>query len=188
MKKILLALGILATTTIYAQEKKDSTNSQRQNDIMLSPIELIAVPALNISYERLINKDNAIGVNFLSYLKNDSGYSISQISPYYRMYFGEKFGSGFFVEGFLPITTTKDTSTYTFYDINYSEQQVEFKRTSIGIGVGFGGKWATKRNIIFEASIGIARRIGDKTIENNTFKYESSNLTGKGMLGIGYRF
>lgn len=180
MKKITLSLAFafLGTSMLLAQETTENT-ATRQNDIMISPIELIAIPAVNVSYERLLNEDNGIGINGIFYVGNDDEeVRFSQISPYYRAYFGKKYASGFFVEGFLPITMTKE------YVYNYNEGVYASERlvdeTTFGVGVGFGGKWVAKRNIIFEASAGIARRFGGDS--------GTSEITGKGMLGIGYRF
>lgn len=181
MKKLLLfvftGLGIF---NLYAQETE---TSEQQNDIMLSPIELIAAPMINVSYERLLSENSGVGVNGMFYLgNNNDDYRFTQISPYYRMYFGKKYAAGFFVEGFAPITMTKDTY-YDFYaGPGYSSSSLrEDKNTTVGIGVGFGGKWVARKNIIFEASTGIARRFGTDS------KHDSA-ITGKGMLGIGYRF
>lgn len=180
MKKTFLAFAIVAGfLTINAQEE---SSAERQNDIMISPIELIAAPALNISYERLLNKDSGIGINGLFDFQKDTENSASQISPYYRMYFGKKYASGFFVEGFVPITMTADTRyKYVSGPGYYSSTPYSEKNTTIGLGVGFGGKWVARKNIIFEASIGIARRFG---IDSS---YDAP-ITAKGMLGIGYRF
>lgn len=180
MKKILLVSALVAgLSTLNAQE---TASAERQNDIMISPIELIAGPVLNVSYERLLNENSGIGINGLFDLQNDEDYSFNQISPYYRMYFGKKYASGFFVEGFVPITMTNDTHYIPHYDSNnYYTSPVEEKNTTLGIGVGFGGKWVARKNIIFEASAGIARRFG---LDSH---YDSA-ITGKGMLGIGYRF
>lgn len=180
MKKLIILLGFtcLGISTVNAQE----SNDERKNDIMLSPIELIAAPLLNISYERLLSANSGVGINGMFYLgnSNNENYGLTQISPYYRMYFGKKYGGGFFVEGFVPITTTKDY--YYFSNSGPFDSRVEDKRTTFGIGVGFGGKWITRNNIIFEASLGIGRRFGNKSY------YDDANITGKGMLGIGYRF
>lgn len=182
MKKVFLSLSIISTLFLSAQESENS-NSTRQNDIMLSPIELIAGPALNISYERLLNKDSGIGINgvFLFSDNEDNSNLKSQISPYYRMYFGKKYAAGFFVEAFVPITTTYDTDNIIFtnqngfYDYSYNKKN----NTTIGAGIGFGGKWVARKNIIFEVSGGVARRFGEGNYDK---------VTGKGMLGIGYRF
>lgn len=162
MKKFLFVMALFAAAlNLQAQETADG--SVRQNDILVSPIELIAIPMLNISYERLLNENSGIGINGMFYFGNDADddYRLNQISPYYRMYFGRKYASGFFVEGFVPITMTKDTY-YDFYaGPGYiSQQPREENNTTIGIGIGFGGKWVARKNVVFEASTGIARRFG----------------------------
>lgn len=180
MKKLLFfALYGFGILNLNAQETETSI---RQNDFTLSPIELIEVPLLNISYERLLNESSGVGANGLFYFgKNSDSDGFTQISPYFRSYFGKKFASGFFVQGFVPITMTKEH--YRVYNESYSESTKEVeKRTSIGLGFGFGGKWVSKRNIIFETSIGIAKRFGEAK------NYFSTDITGIWMLGIGYRF
>lgn len=180
MKKLLLIASLAFGFTAQAQEE----SSDRQNDVLISPIELIAGPALNVSYERLLNKDSGIGINVLALLDNndDSGLK-SQISPYYRMYFGKKYAAGFFVEGFVPITMSNDGIHTVNGGPGYFNTTVTYKKnTTIGAGIGFGGKWVARRNIVFEASMGIARRFGMNS------EYNDTPITGKGMLGIGYRF
>ena len=189
MKKnfTLFAWIILGITGMYAQTENPTSTSERKNDVMISPIELIASPLLNISYERLISENSGVGVNGMFYFRDNKDVydsRFSQISPYYRMYFGKKYAAGFFVEGFVPITSTKDYY-YTYnYDYVFSTNSEEVRRTTVGIGIGLGGKWITRNNIVFEVSGGLARRFGSS---NKEF-YGSDNLTGKGMLGIGYRF
>lgn len=181
MKKLLSLSALLGVMAVSAQE---NSGSDLMNDVMISPIELIAGPALNVSYERLLNKDSGIGINGVFILNSDDEGLRSQISPYYRMYFGKKYAAGFFVEGFVPITTSNDSwVNYNYVTGNnmYYETKEEIN-TTVGIGVGFGGKWIARNNIIFEASMGIARRFGLDEQNNG------SEITGKGMLGIGYRF
>lgn len=187
MQKIFLAVSLSLGLMVNAQsteEASSSSNSERKNDIMLDPISLISVSAININYERLLNENSGVGLHAFAYLGD--GYDdedddvFSQFSPYYRMYFGKKYASGFFVEGFVPITSTRYTEYYSRQNSEgyYYESSEEKKSTNIGIGVGFGGKWLTKKNIIFELSGGVARSFG-----KNDFQ-----LTGKYMFGIGYRF
>ncbi|WP_417428304.1 DUF3575 domain-containing protein [Halpernia sp.] len=177
MKKLLFSALLLSTVAISAQET-ESQSSERQNDIMISPIELIGGAALNFSYERLLNKDSGVGINGLFGFKDNDNNAFSQISPYYRMYFGKKYGGGFFVEGFVPITSTKDGG-YNYYNGGGYTQKNPETNTTVGAGIGFGGKWVARKNIIFELSSGIARRFGSGNFDK---------ITGKGMLGIGYRF
>lgn len=181
-KKIFIA-GAFLVGFIPLMAQETSGETLQQNDVMISPIELIATPMLNISYERLLNENSGVGINGIFYFGNDSDDShedskFSQVSAYYRMYFGKKYAAGFFVEGFVPITMTTDVR---YYNTGVSSDADRRSSTTIGAGIGFGGKWVVKRNFVFEASMGVARRFG----KNNAY---FSALTGKGMLGIGYRF
>lgn len=166
---------------LNAQTTGDAIDiSEKQNDIMGDPVMLVGVPLLNVSYERFLNKDSGVGFNLMLELDNSN---LFQISPYYRMYFGQEYASGFFIEGFVPIYLGKQKAYLNEDDTSqiFSET-VNVNRTSIGIGFGLGKKWVIKKNIIFELSAGIGRLIGGE-------KYNYvSNLTGKGTLGIGYRF
>lgn len=100
------------------------------------------------------------------------------ISPYYRIYFGAKYAGGFFVEAFVPITSSNDAKIITG-NYQYANNYTYEKHTTVGAGFGFGSKWVVRKNIIFELSGGIARRFGSGIYDK---------VTGKGMLGIGYRF
>lgn len=186
MKRFLLLTLLMSfTLSINAQETSDvsEVSTQRMNDIMISPFPTIAGTHVSVSYERLLNADSGVGLDAFVSIQNSEG--ASQFSPYYRMYFGKKYAAGFFVEGFLPITTNKyKVDHYEVYPHDHVMYNSEEKTlTTFGFGVGLGGKWYTKKNIIFEASFGIARRFG-----NNEESYDYSPITGKGMLGIGYRF
>ncbi len=179
IKKMFTAYVVMACF-IHLRAQETYEEGIKRNDAMISPIELIATPMLNISYERLLNEKSGVGINGIFYFRNDSDDShedskFSQVSAYYRMYFGRKYAAGFFVEGFIPVTMTTDIR---YYSSKYDDNR---RSTTIGAGVGFGGKWVVKRNFVFEASMGIARRFG----KSNAY---FGALTGKGMLGIGYRF
>lgn len=175
MNKILSVCALFGLLNIHAQQNDETP---RKNEIMIDPIVLVAGPLLNVTYERLLSENSGIGLNALAYLGSEDD-KFTQFSPYYRMYFGKKYAAGFFVEGFVPITTT-DYDQYDYVYGQYEYNRVEKNVTAVGIGVGFGGKWITRNNILFEVSGGIGRLFGDhdKVLE----------LTPKGVLGIGYRF
>ncbi len=178
MKKTLILALIMIGLQINAQERK--------NDVMISPIHLIAEPSINVYYERILNKENGVGINLIIG-GEDTNY---EFSPFYRMYFGKKYAQGFFIEGFLPITnagyeecTTKKKYVLDDNNTEYSTYIVDCNirnLTTIGVGFGGGFKFVVKRNIVFEVSAGMLRRFG---INNNY-----GSVSGKGMLGIGYRF
>lgn len=175
--KLITTLLLMLSIFYQAQNTYD-----RKNDFTVGPFELIAVPAFNVSYERLLNAENGIGVNVLfgGNQINDNG--IFQISPFYRMYFGKKYASGFFLEGFSPINTGNVFTDKEIYNAETNTYHIssEFKNeTSIGLGIGAGGKWVVKRNIIFEVSGGLGRKIVTK---------DHTPIVGRWMLGLGYRF
>jgi hypothetical protein len=177
---LLIVLPLLMASTFdgYGQSGSQSEPAVRKNDILIDPIYLIALPVLNLSYERLLNADVGIGAHGLFGLEGIGGFS--QVSPYARMYFGERYASGFFLEAFVPITTSEETlSQYDYNTGNYIEN-TGARYTTAGIGVGLGGKWILKKNILFELGGGIARRFA--------YQGDGEPITGKWMLGVGYRF
>lgn len=187
MKKLFTILTVFITLfSLRAQElNSNQQNSERKNDILADPILLIAVPLINVSYERLISKDMGIGVNAMITL-NDEVDDFKQFSPYFRFYMGKNYASGFFLEGFVPVTigtvdtygSYYDSPTNTYFYSNIGSKNL----TTVGIGFGVGGKWVIKNRLVLEASGGIARRFGDFN------KYDIGEVTGKIMGGIGYRF
>jgi len=188
MKKLFTILTVFITLfSLHAQEmNSNQENSQeRKNDILADPVLLIAIPLVNVSYERLVSKDMGIGINAMITL-NDEVDDFKQFSPYFRFYMGKNYASGFFLEGFVPVTIETvdtygnyyDSPTNTYYYSNIGSKNL----TTVGIGFGVGGKWVIKNRLVLEASGGIARRFGDFN------KYDIGEVTGKIMGGIGYRF
>lgn len=164
MRKIyFLSIFFIYSLNSFAQDDA----YKRKNDILLDPISLIAGPVVNASYERIFSSDFGAGISFIG----GDGIDMVQFSPFGRMYFGQKYANGFFLEGFIPITKTED--------YNY-ESSVEKTVTTVGAGVGLGGKWVLKRNILLEVGGGIARRFRASEAEED--------ITGKWMIGVGYRF
>lgn len=185
MKKLLLALLLISSSHfVTAQESTTSDDKpQRKNDIVADPILLIAAPMINVSYERLIDDNQGIGVNAMILMGDNENFS--QYSAYYRMYFGKKYGAGFFLEGFVPVTNEDVTFyQYTYNPVigGYNEWRQEESFTTVGVGFGVGGKWVVRKNIVFEISGGLARRFGEDA------DYYLNEVTGKFMAGVGYRF
>ncbi|UOE38231.1 MULTISPECIES: hypothetical protein [Chryseobacterium group] len=183
MKKILL--GLFLTAGLCSAQTKDISENQRKNDIVADPVLLVAIPLANVSYERLISENKGIGVNAMVHLDRKED-RFTQFSAYYRMYFGKKYASGFFLEGFIPVTTNSyDDYHYQYDNITgfYTSTHVTKNNlTTVGVGFGVGGKWVLRNNLVIEASGGIARRFGDRS------NYHFEEVTGKIMGGVGYRF
>lgn len=183
MRKIFLALFL--TAGLCSAQTADVAEKQRKNDIVTDPVLLIAVPLANISYERLISENKGVGINAMMFLDRKED-RFTQFSAYYRMYFGKKYASGFFLEGFIPVTTnSNDDYNYVYEETTgfyYTSSVNKRSITTVGIGFGVGGKWVLRNNLVIEASGGLARRFGDRD------NYYFEEVTGKIMGGIGYRF
>lgn len=179
MKRTLLLWGVMAFVMIgHAQESKRERAVASPNHIMLDPISLIAGPVLNFSYERAINEDVGLGLHSL--LGLGAMDEMIQFSPFGRLYVGGSHGAGFFLEAFVPITNKEETFQ-KFSDIHANYIEATERRTSAGLGVGLGGKWLFKRNLMLEVGGGIARKLINTT-EN------TESITGKWMIGLGYAF
>lgn len=177
MKRLLVLFGFLCFSLSNAQTEEVevlSNNGGRRHDVMGNPIALV-LGVGNFSYEYSLNEDSGLGVStffvFDDYsVKTDAWY----IMPYYRYYFGKGWAKGFFLEGFTGILGDSEGG------VDFSKDY--FRRmegeTNFGFGIGLGGKWFLKKNLLFEASVGVGRRVDN----------EYSPVFGKGMLGLGYRF
>lgn len=174
MKKLILSFVLLMGVSSINAQTIEEVETFPRNDIFIDPVTLVAVPTLNVSYERLLNKDSGLGVNAVIGIGSISK-DFNQISPYYRMYFGKKYARGFFFDGFIPITMMIGT---IYNGSDYTRKTY----TTVGIGVGFGSKWELKRNLMFELSGGLGRKFGASE------GYFDAPITGRLMIGLGKRF
>ena len=177
MKKTLLSVMMVLSLHIsFAQNAPQESSTFRKSDLLFDPFWLIGGLAFNASYERILSEDSGLGVNAI-FGFGDSLDDFTQISPYYRAYFGSRYASGFYIEGFIPITVKKDYE----WDIYGNESASSVSRTTGGVGFGLGGKWVAKKKFVFDLNIGIGRKfIGNPAADDE--------VTGKGMIGIGFCF
>lgn len=159
---------------MFSQEDKTSPiENENFNELKLNALFLI-LGALEVTYERTLNEESGIGVTVFLPIDDEVSDDIKYyISPYYRFYFGEKYASGFFLEGFGMLNSTNR-------DINFFGGEDDF-RTDFALGIGLGGKWITKSGFIGEINFGIGRNL----FNNNNTDYE---IIGKGGITLGYRF
>jgi len=177
MKRFLLSMLLITSfISAFAQNSSQDIVNFRKSDIVIDPFWLIAGLAVNASYERILSEDSGIGANAIFGFNNDLD-DFTQISPYYRAYFGSKYASGFFIEGFVPITVRKEYENEA-WDDNRGDMKTY---TTGGIGFGLGGKWVAKKKFVFELSLGVARKV----VGNEG---SGEPVTGKGMIGVGFAF
>jgi hypothetical protein len=176
MKKtfVILIVTLLLSHNMFSQEDQVAKlENENFNELKLNALFLI-LGALEVTYERTLNEESGIGLTVFLPLDNDVSDEIKYyISPYYRFYFGNKYASGFFLEGFGMLNSTNR-------DINFFGGEDDF-RTDFALGIGLGGKWITNSGFIGEINFGIGRNL----FNNNDTDYE---IIGKGGITLGYRF
>ncbi|WP_040247027.1 DUF3575 domain-containing protein [Psychroserpens mesophilus] len=184
MKKcILTLLCSLFVLSIFAQDDQVEDVLVRSNEIKINALYTV-VGAFDITYERLLNEESGVGLNvFFPYdedIKDDINY---YVSPYYRLYFGNKYASGFFVEGFGMLHSTNYRESLIYFnefDPTFNIEEVEKTETNFALGIGTGGKWYTKSGFVGELSFGFGR---------NLLKSDyNSEFVGKLAITVGYRF
>ncbi len=178
MKKIAFILVSLICLSSFSQEtdKTEIERSENFNEVKLNGL-MAVVGALEIGYERTINDESAFGVSVLvPYDGLDTSLNY-YVSPYYRIYFGKKYAAGFFVEGF-GMLSSEDTSTII---LGNNPTITRDPVLDFALGIGFGGKWVSKKGLIAELNLAFGR---------NLFNTEDTSTEAVGKIGItiGYRF
>ena len=185
MKKLILwSLVLLFSNSMFAQEDTSVTNfnsNENNNEVKLNALFLV-LGAFDFTYERLLNEESGVGINVFLPYDNDIKDNINYfISPYYRMYFGEKYASGFFLEGFGMLSSVNDTVTVFSTPFDPNPTKIENESTDFALGIGVGGKWITNSGFVGELGFGFGRNITD-TADNG------DDFVAKIGITIGYRF
>lgn len=193
MKKILI-LGFVMAFSIgsYAQ-KTDTLKSVIQknaeaighggnNELKINLLfTVIGMP--EISYERLLADNMGVGASVFVGLDDSQDYKFGFI-PHFRLYFGAKKASGFFIEGNASIMTYNDYYNNYYYDSAYLPGYMPRSNkstTSFGLGAAAGAKFLTRNGFLGEAYLGVGRRLG----ENSNSGLEAYPRIG---ITIGKRF
>ena len=155
MKKITLILLFVSAVT-FAQ-KSENTSGKNRSEIKLNAFSL-ALGAIDFEFERTINKKSSIGFSILTNLDEFiDGVSIkteTSLSVFYRRYFGKKYASGFFVEGFGMYNRTPGTSVVSFGQLQFSSPD---HIHDFGKGAGIGYKWVSKNGLVLQSNFALGR-------------------------------
>lgn len=177
MKKITLLIALTLSLSVLGQ-------SEEKNELKLNAFNLIALSAIDITYERLLTEESAIGTSLYVYSGNNQDevgeyYKSFSITPYYRNYFSKNYAKGFFVEAFAMLSSRKK------FDDIFDNPNTQKKESNFAMGIAVGGKWVTKKGFLAEISIGIGRNLFQK---NNDEYYDETPIVGRGGISIGKRF
>jgi hypothetical protein len=174
----LLLIILLAFNSVGAQDKADAGPSPKNNEIKLNLLSPL-LGAVEVGYERFLNKNSSLGISaFKVYEHSENDDMNYYISPYYRYYFGKKYASGFFVEGFGMFTSIDGKKIYSADRLTFTENKDVY---DLALGAGLGWKLVTKKGFVFEANAAYGRLVfnADKTDHDQVIKLG---------LSIGYRF
>jgi hypothetical protein len=181
-KSILCSLAMLLSISLFAQNNDtvDDDIFTPKNEIKANALYLV-LGAFDITYERLLNEESGAGINVVIPFDDDIDDLNYYISPYYRLYFGEKYASGFFLEGF-GILSSANNRTAVFTDPFDPVATIrEEKVTDFALGIGLGGKWITNSGFVGEIGFGVGRNLTNT--DDNT-----DDFIGKVNITVGYRF
>ncbi|MFP3834225.1 DUF3575 domain-containing protein [Chryseobacterium sp. SIMBA_028] len=178
-KNFLLAMMLFAFYSVNAQKNETNGDSyEKKNEIKLNLIAPLS-GAVEAGFERHLNKNSSLGISAFIVYDNTKEEDMNYfISPYYRYYFGKKYASGFFVEGFGMFTSIDGKKIYAADNVTFTENKDVY---DLALGAGLGYKLVTKKGFVFEANTAYGRLIfnADKTDHDQVIKLG---------LSVGYRF
>ena len=154
------------STDVNAAQSK-SLNGSDNNELRINLLmSIIGLPEL--TYERYIADNMGVGLSVavsLDKMENMSTRSI--ISPYYRLYFGNKKASGFFIEGNMALVRQKELDYNYYYDNGVTYQSELYTRltTNFGFGGAIGVKLLARNGFVGEVYLGGGRLFGESIAE-----------------------
>lgn len=190
MKKIALLIVLFVTTFSIAQEKEEEKYPQdvnKKQEIKINTFNLIAFSSIDLSYEKLINKESSFGIalfyNFSDFENDDIVFEKKfSLTPYYRWFFSERtFARGFFVEGFGMLNTYEDV----IFNFNNNSNRIG-SQTSFALGISVGGKFVTKSGFTAEVYGGVGRNLIKSKNDDDFFL--DYDVIGRFGISLGYRF
>ena len=215
MKKLLILLLLIPFISLSQEEvqkveviKSDVQISELfdelgQNELKLDLIDILSVPAFDITYERIKDPYSSFGASlYLNAGDNDSASrnwtDKLSLTPFYRFYFFNKKdygGAGFFAEIFTKFSFGKHDVEYYNLRVDYGTDYIRTEEENffdIAPGASIGQKWINKKGWTFEISAGVGRFLlnkdeNDSSTGQEIFSNRPEALV-RGGFSIGRRF
>ena len=149
MKKII-------TLILFALVFKIS--SAQTNEIKVDVFDILALLALDVTFEHQLNEESSIGVSALfNFAEPDVSFRYEEefvLTTYYRQTLYTRGNIGYFGEFFGALNTG---------DIELTAEQITFNEddtyTDFALGLGFGGKYVSNNGFVADMHIGIGRNL-----------------------------
>ncbi len=185
MKKKILLLFLLSGSLAFAQDNTPDKRDITQNEISIGALNLVAFGVLDITYERIIDKNSSWALEgFLQALNRDNE-DISEayekdfsFTGKYKYFFSDSYARGFYVNGFSMISHG-EYETDSYYDETVGNVYEYDSYTDFALGFGVGGKFVAKGGFLLDLSAGIGR---------NLFNSNAPTIVGQFNVNVGFRF
>lgn len=176
MKRILTIIALFISVISYGQI--DNSNPTKNRTEVKFNVFSLSLGAIDFEFERTLNSHSSLGMSFKQAF--DTGQN-SEVAAFYRYYFGKKYASGFFIEGFGMYHSKYEYLFSTGSSPSTLNDVYRFGN-DFALGLGIGYKLVSKKGLILQAHLGAGR---------NLFNGKNSYgelFPGKAGISIGYRF
>ncbi len=178
-KKLFTCMAALTVSMMTFSQNNNRVNtngttySHDNNEIRLNvATPLFGLPEIN--YERYVTDNMGVGLTAAFSVEKKNEMDLRwMLLTYYRVYFGEKKASGFFIEGNMAVV--KEYDEYSYHNFAYDATQdayietgiVNYSKglTSFGCGAAFGFKFLTRNGVTGELCLGVGRLFGNSILE-----------------------
>lgn len=152
----LLALGMCNMLQAQKENAIDPPSKAYKNSIRIHPLNLL-VSQIGFSYERVIKSNRSLNFTLIQSFKEiDRPARVADYSYYgiegeidYRFYLKHNAPKGWFVSPGISATTESESYTSSF-----DRKEIDFKRSTVAVGIEGGYQWIFKQGITIGTSIG----------------------------------
>jgi len=173
--KAIISIAVLVfSVSVFGQKENtfvkvpayqaDSLKGSDKNELRINLLmSILGLPELN--YERYISDNMGVGLAVAFSVEKSSSMSIrSMFTPFYRLYFGNKKASGFFIEGNMAVVGQNQINSNYSYDQNgnvYQTIVTTRSTTNFGFGAAIGAKFLARNGFVGEVFVGGGRLLGE---------------------------
>lgn len=152
------------TVNNVSTPQTETLNGSDNNELRINLLmAIIGLPELN--YERYFSDNMGVGMAVAVSLEKTSNMSTRAVfTPFYRLYFGNKKASGFFIEGNMAVEGQKQiNSNYSYDQYGNAYPTIVSTRftTNFGFGAAIGEKFLARNGFVGEVYLGGGRLFGE---------------------------
>ncbi|NDA63270.1 MAG: hypothetical protein EBX50_14700 [Chitinophagia bacterium] len=171
-KFLLLSVFVFSATlssTALAQNKENindkKINIPVKNELRLNMLSSM-LGLLDLNYERFLSDNSGLGISTIISLENKENASIRSMAvPYFRVYFGNGYASGAFIEANAAVAREAyPFYSYMFPGMGLTDRTYQYQ-TNFGLGTSIGYKMVGRNGIVGEFSLGLGRFFGNSYSE-----------------------